>query len=142
MDAELGQGTVGLAYFCCPFSVAPSFATICARVASAGIIGLTDLALSRAPPFLGVDSRFLSFSCSFSTWSLQEGGWNSHMKAPGSQISTSRSGRSLRLRPETVRESLLPPSVDYSRSLYQPYTRGLVHQGPSFTKDTPSFSGT
>ena len=64
---ELGQGPVGLAHFCCPFSVAPSFSTICSRVASAGIIGLTDLALSRAPPFSGVDSRFLSL---FFLWPL------------------------------------------------------------------------
>ena len=92
VHGELGQGPVGLAYFCCPFSVASSFATICTRVASAGIIGLTDLAFSKAPPFLGVDSRFLSLSCGLSMWSLQEGGWNFHVKAPGSQISTSRSG--------------------------------------------------
>ena len=64
---ELGQGPVGLAHFCCPFSVAPSFSTICSRVASAGIISLTDLALSRAPPFSGVDSRFLSL---FFLWPL------------------------------------------------------------------------
>ena len=53
VHGELGQGPVGLAYFCCPFSVASSFATICTRVASAGIIGLTDLAFSKAPPSMG-----------------------------------------------------------------------------------------